>query len=59
MTKKKPIIMVREKGKHIKVPADIISENYYRFAGMTELEKVFVDHIKEILGSDYGAIFPE
>lgn len=57
--KKKPIIMVREKGKHIKVPSDIISDNYYRFSGMTELEKLFVEHIKEILINDYGAIFPE
>ena len=56
--KKKPIIMVREKRKHIKVPSDIISDYYYSFDGMTELEKLFVEHIKEILISDYGAVFP-
>ena len=57
--KKKPIIMVREKGKHIKVPSDIISDYYYSFAGMTELETLFVTHIKEILVSDYGAVFSD
>ena len=55
--KKKPIILVREKGKRIKIPLDIISEYYYRFSGMTELENIFVDHIKEILNVDYGAVF--
>ncbi|MBR5424356.1 MAG: hypothetical protein IK108_10135 [Clostridia bacterium] len=57
--KKKPIIMVREKGKHIKVPSDIISDYYYAFSGMTELENLFVTHIKEILVSDYGAVFSD
>lgn len=57
--KKKPIIMVREKGKHIKVPSDIISEYYYNFDGMTELENLFVTHINEILIKDYGAVFPK
>ena len=56
--KKKPIIMVRKKGKHIKVPSDIISEYYYNFDGMTELESLFVTHIIEILIKDYGAVFP-
>lgn len=57
--KKKPIIMVREKRKHIKVPSDIISDYYYAFSGMTELESLFVTHIKEILISDYGAVFSD
>ena len=46
--KKKPIIMVREKRKQIKVPSDIISEYYYSFDGMTELENLFVKHIKKL-----------
>lgn len=57
--KRKPIIMVREKGKHIKVPSDIISDYYYAFSGMTELETLFVTHIKEILTNDYGAVFSD
>lgn len=57
-SKNKPIIMVREKGKHIKVPSDIISDYYYTFSGMTELENLFVTHITEILTKDYGAVFP-
>lgn len=57
--KRKPIIMVREKRKHIKVPSDIISDYYYSFEGMTELETLFVTHIKEILISDYGAVFSD
>lgn len=57
--KKKPIIIVREKGKRIKVPSDIISDYYYSFSGMTELENLFVTHIKEILVSDYGAVFSD
>lgn len=56
--KKKPIIMVREKGKKIKVPSDIISEYYYVFDGMTELENLFVKHIKKIMESDYGIVYP-
>ncbi len=57
--KKKPIILVREKGKRIKVPSDIISEYYYSFEGMTQLEKLFVDHIQAILISDYGAVYSD
>lgn len=57
--RKVPIIIVREKGKKIKVPSDIISDYYYSFSGMTELEKVFAENIKEILKKDYGAVFPE
>lgn len=56
--KKKPIIMVREKGKHIKVPSDIISEYYYSFDGMTELENLFVKHIKKIMENDYSIVYP-
>lgn len=56
--KKKPIIMVREKGKHIKVPSDIISEYYYSFDGMTELENLFVKHIRTIMEKDYGIVYP-
>lgn len=56
--KKKPIIMVREKGKQIKVPSDIISEYYYSFNGMTELENLFVKHIKTIMERDYGIVYP-
>lgn len=56
--KKKPIIMVREKGKKIKVPSDIISEYYYVFDGMTELENLFVKHIKKIMEADYGIVYP-
>ena len=56
--KKKPIIMVREKGKHIKVPSDIISDYYYSFDGMTELESLFVKHIKKIMETDYGIVYP-
>ena len=57
-SKKKPIILVREKNKKKKVPSDIISDYYYSFDGMGELEKLFITHIKEILISDYGAVFP-
>lgn len=57
--KRKPIILVREKGKRIKVPSDIISDYYYSFTGMTELENLFVTHIKEILVNDYGAVFSD
>lgn len=57
--RKIPIIIVREKGKKNKVPSDIISNYYYSFSGMTELGKVFVENIKEILKKDYGAVFPE
>ena len=56
--KKKPIIMVREKGKQIKVPSDIISEYYYSFDGMTELENLFVKHIRTIMEKDYGIVYP-
>ena len=56
--KKKPIIMVREKGKQIKVPSDIISEYYYSFNGMTELENLFVKHIRKIMETDYGIVYP-
>ena len=56
--KKKPIIMVREKGKHIKVPSDIISEYYYSFDGMTELENLFAKHIRTIMEKDYGIVYP-
>lgn len=56
--KKKPIIMVREKGKNIKVPSDIISEYYYSFEGMTELENLLVNHIKKIMEKDYGIVYP-
>lgn len=56
--KKKPIIMVREKGKQIKVPSDIISEYYYSFNGMTELENLFVKHIRKIIETDYGIVYP-
>lgn len=56
--KKKPIIMVREKGKKIKVPSDIISEYYYGFDGMTELENLLVKHIKKVMETDYGIVYP-
>ena len=55
--KKKPIIMVREKGKHIKVPSDIISDYYYSFNGMTELENLFVKHIRTVMEKDYGIVY--
>ena len=54
---RKPIILVREKEKQCKVPSDIISDYHYTFSGMTELEEVFTEHIKEILTSDYGMVF--
>ena len=50
--------MVREKGKQIKVPSDIISEYYYSFNGMTELENLFVKHIRKIMETDYGIVYP-
>lgn len=56
--KKKPIIMVREKNKKIKVPSDIISEYYYSFGSMSELEDLFVKHIRKIMESDYGIVYP-
>ena len=56
--KKKPIIMVREKNKKIKIPSDIISEHYYFFDGMSELEDLFVKHIRKIMETDYGIIYP-
>ena len=58
--KKKPIIILREKGKRagIKVPSDIISEYYYVFDGMTELENLFTIHIKTIMEKDYGVVYP-
>lgn len=56
--KNKPIIMLREKSKRIKVPSDIISEYYYVFNGMHEMEVLLVRHIKAILESDYGTVFP-
>lgn len=56
--KKKPIIMVREKKKKIKVPSDIISEYYYSFDGMSELEDLFVKHIRKIMETDYGIVYP-
>lgn len=56
--KKKPIIMVREKSKKIKVPSDIISEYYYSFGSMSELEDLFVKHIRKIMESDYGIVYP-
>lgn len=55
--KKKPIIMVRENRKTKKVPSDIINEYHYSFTGISELEEIFVQHIKEILNTDYGAVF--
>ncbi len=56
--KKKPIIMVREKNKETKIPSDIISEHYYSFDGMSELENLFVKHISKIMETDYGIIYP-
>lgn len=56
--KQKPIIMLREKGKKIKVPSDIISQYYYVFDGMTELENLFVKHIKKVMETDYGIVYP-
>ena len=56
---KKPIIMVREKNKKIKVPSDIISEYYYSFSSMSELEDLFVKHIKKIMKSDYGIVYSD
>ena len=55
---KKPIILVREKRKRSKVPSDIISDYHYTFSDITELEELFVTHMKEILASDYGMVFP-
>ena len=54
---KKPIILVKEKGKRCKVPSDIISDYYYTFSDITELEALFATHMKEILASDYGMVF--
>lgn len=56
--KKKPIIMVRKKNKEIKIPSDIILEHYYSFDGMSELEILFVKHIRKIMETDYGIIYP-
>lgn len=37
----------------------VTTNYYYAFSGMTELENLFVTHIKEILVSDYGAVFSD
>ena len=58
-SKKKPIIMVREKEKAKKVPSDIISDYYYTFTGVTELEELFFKHIKKIMETDYGVVYKE
>ena len=54
---KKPIILVKERGKRCKVPSDIISDYHYTFSDITELEALFATHMKEILASDYGMVF--
>jgi len=56
---KKPIILVREKGKSVDVPSDIKNDRYYNFSGIIELEELFTEHIREILKSDYGVVFPQ
>lgn len=59
-SKQKPIILVRDKTKKkFKVPSDIISDYYYEFSSMTELESIFTKHIKNILEIDFGAVFSE
>jgi len=52
------IILLREKGKRIKVPSDIISEYHYSFDGMYNMEEILVKHIKSILATEYGTVFP-
>lgn len=56
--KNKPIILVMEKGKKKKIPSDIISQYYYDFDGITALENLFVEHIKNIMETDYGIVYP-
>ena len=55
---KKPIIMVRDEKEERKVPSDIISEYYYSFDGMSQLEDLFVKHIRKIMETDYGIVYP-
>ena len=55
---KKPIIMVRDEKEECKVPSDIISEYYYSFNGMSELEDLFIKHIRKIMEKDYGIVYP-
>lgn len=56
-SKKKPIILLREKGKKICVPSDIISEYYYAFSDLYVLENLLISNIQIILEKEYGAIF--
>lgn len=56
--KQKPIVLVREKNKKIRVPSDIISDYYYSFSGMYELEDILIKNIKAIMETEYGAVFP-
>lgn len=56
--KQKPIILVREKNKKIRVPSDIISDYYYSFSGMYELEDILIKNIKVIMETEYGVVFP-
>lgn len=55
---KKPIILVRERGNCTKIPSDIFLEHYYDFEGMTDLEELFVNHIKSIMEKEYGVVYP-
>lgn len=54
---KKPIILVREKDKGVEVPSDIRNDLYYDFSGTRGLEELLIEHIREILTSDYGMVF--
>ena len=57
--KNKPILIVRERGKKMKIPSDIYLDYRYEFGGIEELEQLFVKHIQAILIDDYGAVFPQ
>jgi|GEM_PF-2994664 len=56
--KKKPILIVKERGKKTRIPSDISLDYRYEFGGIEDFERLLTKHIQTILENDYGAVFP-